>query len=99
MRFMTKDGFKSLGDSKFPQVGDRVKFYDGSYACYPTPAGFKTDHPARPDATESGTIIATECKLPALYGYVVGDEIPNDTIVYTDTGKVYFTRLAFLKKV
>lgn len=100
MEFLTDKGVSNIGVAGPLKVGDRVIFSDGSYACYPTKAGLKNDHPAMSFRQETGVILATGCKLPALYSY--GDHLDkehNDTIVFTDTGKAYFTRLAFLKRI
>jgi len=49
---------------------------------------------------ETGVIVAMNCKLPALYFYnQKPEDPPNDTIVVTDSGKTYFVRLAFLKRI
>ena len=100
MEFLTDKGVSSIGEVGPLKVGDRVTFSDGSYACFPTKGGFKSDSPAFPARPETGVILATGCSLPALYSY--GDHLKkehNDTIVFTDSGKAYFTRLAFLKRV
>jgi hypothetical protein len=100
MEFLTHTGVSNIGEVGPLKVGDRVTFSDGSYSCYPTKGGFKNDHPAMPGREETGTIIATGCSLPALYSYGNFDKKQhNDTIVWVDSGKAYFTRLAFLRKV
>jgi hypothetical protein len=100
MEFLTHTGVSNIGEVGPLKVGDRVTFSDGSYSCYPTKGGFKNDHPATPGREETGTIIATGCSLPALYSYGNFDKKQhNDTIVWVDSGKAYFTRLAFLRKV
>lgn len=101
MEFLTDKGVSSIGEVGPLKVGDRVTFSDGSYSCYPTKGGFKNDHPAMVGRQETGTIIATGCSLPALYIQIPYSDAKqhNDTIVWTDSGKAYFTRLAFLKRV
>lgn len=101
MEFLTDKGVSNIGEVGPLKVGDRVTFSDGSYACYPANGGFKNDHPAMGGRQETGTIIATGCSLPALYIQIPYSDAKqhNDTIVWTDSGKAYFTRLAFLKRV
>lgn len=100
MEFLTDKGVSNIGEVGPLKVGDRVTFSDGSYACFPTKGGFKSEAPAFPESPETGVILATGCSLPALYSY--RDHFKkehNDTIVFTDSGKAYFTRLAFLKRI
>lgn len=99
MQFLTDSGYVNFGEDGPLKVGDRVRFFDGSYSCYATKGGFKTSHPAMPGGVETGVILATGCKLPALYSITDKMKEPNDTIVFTDSGKTYFTRLAFLKRI
>lgn len=100
MEFLTDKGVSSIGEVGPLKVGDRVTFCDGSFSCYPAKGGFKTDHPALSGREETGVILATGCSLPALYIQIpcIGAKQHNDTIVFTDSGKTYFTRLAFLKR-
>ncbi len=100
MEFLTDNGISNMGEAGPLKVGDRVVFTDGSYACYPTKGGFKNDHPAMSGKEERGVILATGCNLPALYyGDHYSQKEYNNTVVFTDSGKTYFTRLVFLKRI
>lgn len=96
MKFLTTSGVRTLNDVKAlslpPTVGDMVKFYDQSYACYVTETGLVQA------SCENGIgrLIATDLQLPSMPGQS-GNTIPNDAIVFIN-GRTYFARLAFLKR-
>lgn len=96
MEFLTQNGIATMGQVGPLRAGDRVMFSDASCACYSDSKGLLVGWSLVNKV--SGTLIATNCKLPAINSAGNSVDVPNDAIVFTDCGKTYFTRLAFLKR-